>query len=169
MARRSHGDLDYGELGIMKTHDNRSRMRAFTLLELLMVVVIIGLLAAFVVPNFIRQPDIAREGLTRAAIAGNGSLPTALKMFKVAVGRYPTTDEGLKVLVEPPSDDTLATKWKNGGGPFIDDIKGLKDPWGHDYIYECPGTYNKDGFDLSSPGLDGESGTSDDIRNWEQT
>jgi general secretion pathway protein G len=144
-------------------------MRAFTLLELLMVVVIIGLLAAFVMPSFMRAPETARIGLAKAAVTGNGSLPTALKMYKVAMNSYPTTDQGLKALVEPPSDETLATKWRNGGGPFIDDIKGLKDPWEHDYIYECPGTYNKDGFDLSSPGPDGETSTSDDITNWERT
>jgi general secretion pathway protein G len=155
---------------VMKTHKRivRSRVRAFTLLEVLMVVVIIGLLAAFVVPNFINAPDTAKRGLALGAVGPNGTLATALKMYRLAVGRYPTTDEGLKALVEPPDDEEMAKKWKNGGGPFID-AGGLKDPWGKDFLYECPGNYNKDGFDLSSPGSDGQNGTDDDITNWQKT
>lgn len=146
----------------MKTRENRARVRAFTLLELLMVVVIIGLLAAFVVPNFIGTGDRVKVDLTQAAI--DGSLTTALKMYHAHMGKYPTTEEGLKVLVYPPDDADLAKKWVK----CLDDPKGLKDQWGHEYHYVCPGEYNKDGFDLSSDGQDGEQGTADDIRNWQQ-
>ncbi len=155
----------------MKTHKRtiRSRVRAFTLLEVLMVVVIIGLLAAFVVPNFINAPQTAKIGLATAAIGPNGSLPSALKMYRVAMGRYPTTDEGLKALVEVPDDEEQAKAWKKGGGPFIEDINGLKDPWGNEFRYTCPGTYNTEGFDLSSVGPDGQEGTDDDIVNWKKS
>lgn len=152
---------------LMRTNTrNARRARAFTLLEVLMVVVIIGLLAAFVVPSFINAPNTAKIGLTEAAIGPNGSLPSALKMYRLAMGKYPSTDEGLMALVEPPDDEELAKKWKTGGGPFIEEVKGLKDQWGNDYNYEYPGSYNKESFDLSSNGPDGESGTDDDICNW---
>lgn len=104
----------------METRKIKPRLRAFTLLELLMVVVIIGLLAAFVVPSFIVVPETARIGLTKAAVIGNGTLPTALKMYRVAMGQYPTTDEGLLALVEEPDDEELAKKWRDGGGPFLE-------------------------------------------------
>lgn len=153
----------------MKTHtqENRLAVRAFTLLEVLMVVVIIGLLAAFVVPNFINAPTTAKIGLTEAAVTG--SLPNALKMYRVAMGRYPTTDEGLKALIQPPDDEEQAKAWKRGGGPFIEDEKGLKDQWGNEYRYTCPGTYNTEGFDLSSVGPDSQEGTDDDIVNWKKS
>lgn len=155
----------------MDTHPCKARphVRAFTLLEVLMVVVIIGLLAAFVVPNFINAPNTAKIGLTEAAIGPNGSLPSALKMYRVAVGRYPTTDEGLKAMIEPPDDEEQAKAWKKGGGPFIEDLSGLKDAWGNEYRYTCPGTYNTEGFDLSSNGPDGQEGTDDDIVNWKKS
>lgn len=148
---------------------SRSRVRAFTLLEVLMVVVIIGILAMFVVPNFINAPESARIKLTEAAVAPNGPLANALKMYKVAMGRYPTTDEGLKALVDPPDDEEQAKLWKKGGGPFIEDANSLKDPWGSDYLYTCPGTNNSGGFDLLSPGPDKSEGTEDDICNWKKT
>jgi len=149
-------------------HSQR-RVRAFTLLEVLMVVVIIGILAMFVVPNFINAPATARIRLTEAAVAPNGPLANALKMYRVAMGRYPTTDEGLRALVEAPDDDEQAKEWKKGGGPFIEDANGLKDPWGNEYQYTCPGATNAEGFDVSSFGPDGQEGTDDDIVNWKKT
>jgi general secretion pathway protein G len=152
-----------------RRYPSRPRVRAFTLLEVLMVVVIIGILAMFVVPNFINAPQTARIKLTEAAVAANGPLANAIKMYRVAMGRYPTTDEGLKALVEPPDDEEQAKEWKKGGGPFIEDINGLKDPWGNEYRYTCPGTYNTEGFDVSSLGPDGQEGTDDDIVNWKKS
>jgi general secretion pathway protein G len=155
---------------LMKTHTRRirARVRAFTLLEVLMVVVIIGLLAAFVVPNFINAPTTAKIGLTEAAVGSNGSIASALKMYRLAMGHYPTTDEGLKALTEVPDEEEQAKAWRKGGGPFIEDVNGLKDPWTHEYLYVCPGTYNTEGFDLSSAGPDGQEGTDDDIVNWKK-
>lgn len=147
------------------TRKTRTRARAFTLLEVLMVVVIIGLLAAFVVPSFFGAGEAAKTKLAEAAVAPNGGLPNALKMFRMAVGRYPTTDEGLKVLYQPPDEEEAAKKWKSGGGPFIEDPGGLNDPWGRPYVYVCPGRYNTESFDLSSLGPDGQE-SDDDLRNW---
>ena len=129
-----------------------------------MVVVIIGLLAAFVVPNFIHTGEGVRIDLTRAAITGNGPIPSALKTYQMHMGKFPTTEEGLKALVEPPSDEEAAKKWR---GPYLE-ASGLKDQWGNDYVYRYPGQYNKDGYDLYSYGPDGRQGSDDDIINWSQ-
>ncbi len=143
----------------------RSHKRAFTLLEVLMVVVILGLLAAFVVPNFFGAQRRAEEDLASAAVTG--SIPSALKMYRMHMGRYPGEDDGnLMALVEKPEDEEEAEKW---AGPYIEDAEQLKDPWGHEYVYEYPGTYNEDGFDLYSIGPDGSEGTDDDIKNWEES
>ncbi len=147
-----------------KIRNTRSRNRAFTLLEVLMVVVIIGLLAAFVVPNFFGVQRGAEERLAQAAI--DGSIANALKMYRLDMGRYPgEEDGGLLALVEEPEDEEAADRWN---GPYIEDPEKLRDPWGGEYVYEYPGEYNEDGYDLYSPGPDGEAGTEDDIKNWEE-
>lgn len=150
----------------MKSHKRtvRTRRRAFTLLEVLMVIVIIGILAAVVVPNFFGAGEGAKEDLTRSVV--QSGLNGALEMFRMNVGRYPTTEEGLRALVEPPDDEEAAARWR---GPYVKDPSTLKDAWGRDFIYESPGTYNEDGYDLSSPGRDGQPGTDDDITNWKRT
>lgn len=143
----------------------RSRARGFTLLEVLMVVVIIGLLAAFVVPNFFGVQRDTEIKLAKAAI--EGSLANALKMYRLNIGRYPTEEDGgLMALVQKPDNEELAAKWS---GPYIEDAAKLKDPWGSDYVYQSPGRYNEGGFDLSSPGPDRQAGTDDDITNWKRT
>lgn len=81
------------------------------------------------------------------------------------MGRYPQEDDdGLMALVEEPDDEEEAAKW---AGPYVD-AKDLKDSWGNDFIYECPGEVNEDSYDLSSAGPDGDEGTDDDITNWEK-
>jgi len=137
---------------------------AFTLLEVLMVIVIIGILAAFVVPSFFGAQEGAQIDLTKALI-GSGINGT-LDMYRMHMGRYPESDEGLAALVEPPEDEELAEKWR---GPYVKDGSKIKDAWGNDLIYESPGQYNEDGYDLSSPGPDGQEDTDDDITNWEKT
>lgn len=147
-----------------KTRKVQARRRAFTLLEVLMVVVIIGLLAAFVVPNFFGAQRGAEIDLAEAAVTG--SIPNALKMYRLHMQRYPGEDDGgLMALVEPPEEEEAAENWR---GPYIDDPEKLKDPWGNEFVYEYPGQYNEDGFDLYSLGPDGEEGTEDDITNWER-
>lgn len=150
----------------MKTDRRRMqrRVRAFTLLEVLMVVIIIGLLAAFVVPNFFGAGEQVKVDLTKAKI--DSGLGGALKLYRAHMGRYPSEEDGgLKALMEKPDDEEAAKNWH---GPYIEKENDLKDAWGKDLIYQSPGQYNTEGFDLSSPGKDGQEGTDDDITNWER-
>jgi len=133
--------------------------RAFTLIELLLVLVILTVLASIVVPRFTKRSEQARETAASTDIA---NLEVALDAFEVDCGRYPTADEGgLRALLEQPP---TARGWR---GPYLK--KGLpKDPWGTPYIYRCPGQHNVDTYDLVSPGPDLQEGTADDINNWSQ-
>jgi general secretion pathway protein G len=106
--------------------------------------------------------------LTRAVVSDNGTLPTALRMYRHAMGRFPTTEEGLKALIRPPADEALRGRWEKGGGPFVEKDRDLRDLWSNSYVYRCPGTHNPDGFDLYSCGPDGVGNTDDDITNWEK-
>lgn len=142
----------------------RRRRRAFTLLEVLMVVVIIGILAAVVVPNFFGAAEGAKEDLTRSMI--DTGISGTLDMYRMHMGRYPTSDEGLLGLVEAPDDEEIGAKWR---GPYVTDGTKLRDKWGNELNYESPGQYNETTYDLSSPGQDGQFGTDDDITNWEKT
>ncbi len=145
-----------------KTHKRlrTRRRRAFTLLEILLVVGLLALLAAFAIPNFVGAGESAKKKMVEAAIGPNGTIMQAIDMFKFNAGTYP---EELKGLVEKPSDDEIAKKWT---GPYLKDAGGLKDPWDHDYQYQSPGQHNEGGVDLWSMGPDGRDGTDDDINNW---
>jgi general secretion pathway protein G len=92
---------------------------------------------------------------------------TSLGMFEVDVGRYPTTQEGLGALITRPADVSEAN-WRGPYNFTPEDLtaKGLKDPWGHELVYRCPGVHNPDTYDLYSVGPDGKEGTDDDIGNW---
>ena len=129
----------------------------FSLIELLVVMVIIGLLAALVAPRFIRQEEKAKLKAARAQIE---LLGTALDTFRLDVGRYPTTQEGLDALRRQPGG---VERWD---GPYLKKDVPL-DPWTHPYVYRCPGQHGD--FDLLSYGADGqEGGDADnaDIKNW---
>lgn len=143
-----------------KTNNRRRVRRGFTLLEILLVVGLLALLAAFAIPNFVTQGEEAKKKMVKAAIGSNGTIMQAIDMFKFNTGVYP---EELKYLVEKPNDDDIAKKWT---GPYIKDVSGLKDPWDHDYMYQAPGQRNENGVDLWSTGADGRDGTDDDINNW---
>jgi len=130
----------------------------FTLIELMIVMVIIGLLAALVGPRLIGKVGKSKVKAAKAQIE---MLSTALDSFKLDTGRYPTTEEGLKALVENPG----IPGWD---GPYLKKKKVPKDPWGHDYIYRCPGEH--DTYDLLSYGADGQpggEGENADIVSWE--
>ena len=119
----------------------------FTLLELLVVMAIIGLLAGFVAPRYFTQVGKSQVKIARAQI---DAFDKALDQFRLDVGRYPTTEEGLQVLVVQPSGEV---SWR---GPYLK--KGVPaDPWGRAYVYEQPGTHGGD-FDLQSYGKDGRPG-----------
>lgn len=142
------------------TKRNKAPRKGFTLLEILLVVGLLALLAAFAIPNFITQGEEAKKKMVRAAIGPNGTITQAIDMYKFNTGQYP---EELKYLVEKPRDDDVAKKWT---GPYIKDLAMLKDPWDNDYMYQAPGQRNQDGIDLWSKGADGRDGTEDDINNW---
>jgi general secretion pathway protein G len=130
----------------------------FTLIELLLVMVILTVLAAVVVPKFTKRSEQAR---ITAANTDISNIETALDAFEVDMGRYPTSAESLKALVDQPTNTTTA-KWK---GPYIK--RGVpSDPWGTQYVYTIPGQHNTAGYDLYSCGPDGQEGGSDDIDNW---
>ncbi|HVT88637.1 MAG TPA: type II secretion system major pseudopilin GspG [Tepidisphaeraceae bacterium] len=132
-----------------------NRVRAFTLIELLLVMVILVILASVVVPMFPRRTDDARK--TRA-MADVSSLETAISTFNVDCGRYPSNDEGLLALTKNPGMDD----WK---GPYLKLVP--IDPWGNSYVYHVPGTHLPDMFDLYSYGPDKQEGN-DDIGNWQR-
>lgn len=137
--------------------NQRQVRRGFTLIELLLVLVILAILAAVVVPKFTNRSKQAKEAAARTDISNMG---TALDAFEVDTGRYPTTDEGLNALNTQPSN--VQGEWK---GPYIQ--KGVpNDPWGHPYVFRCPGSHNTNGYDLFSMGPDGKEGGGDDIDNW---
>lgn len=138
--------------------NRRMRRRAFTLLEVLMVIVILGILAAVLVPQFMGTQRRAEIDLTQTKIK---ALATSLETFRMHCGRYPTTDEGLAALVTAPNDDALEGRW---AGPYIKELP--KDAWNRDLQYESPGRYNETSYDLSSAGPNGQFGDDDDIANW---
>jgi len=139
-----------------------SARRAFTLLEVLLVVAILAILAVAVVPNLIGAGDRAKIDHTRATVALAGPVGTALDLYRTHMNKYP---EELKALTEKPSDEEEAKRWF---GPYINDPNSLKDAWGRDLMYKCPGEHHEDKYDLWSVGPDGQDGTDDDICNWEK-
>jgi general secretion pathway protein G len=142
-----------------KNRTNRMRRRAFTLVEMLLVVVIIGILAAIVVPHIAGRAEQAKETAAKADIA---TFSTALGIYDVDNGGYPKGRNGLQALVQKPSGT------QNWHGPYLENKTTVPlDPWGNPYVYECPGKHNPNGFDLMSMGLDGRIGGDDDICNWE--
>ncbi len=135
----------------------------FTFLELMVVVVILGLLATYVAPRFMGRTDDARAVKARVDISG---LVTALQLYKLDNGSYPTTEQGLLALVEKPSIEPLPLNWKNKG--YLEKGKIPKDPWGRDYLYLCPGIHDE--YDLISYGADGApggEGKNQDINSWD--
>jgi general secretion pathway protein G len=137
---------------------SKNLARGFTLLELLVVMVIIGLLAAYVGPRFFSQIGKSEVKAARAQIDG---LEKALDQYRIDVGRYPSTEEGLAALMVRPSGEK---KW---GGPYLK--KALpNDPWGRPYEYRHPGEHGD--YDVLSYGKDGQpggSGEAEDINNWD--
>jgi general secretion pathway protein G len=140
-----------------------SRTQGFTLIELMVVMVILGILAGLIVPRIMDRPEEARR--TKAGVQIR-SIEQALKLYKLDNGQYPTTEQGLLALVEAPTVGVLAKKWRTGG--YLEKNKVPKDPWENDFIYISPGLHGD--FDLSSYGPDNQSGGEDndaDINNWE--
>jgi general secretion pathway protein G len=138
----------------------RGGRRAFTLLEILLVVGLLALLASFAIPALVSSGERAKIDMARAAVGPNGPLAQAINLYKFHTNSYP---KEMKDLISKPSDDEVAEKWH---GPYLEDASGLKDPWGHDYEYNGEGKHNEGKFDLWSRGPDGKDASEDDIKNW---
>lgn len=132
-----------------------TRRSAFTLIELLLVLVILAVLAAIVVPKLAGRTDDSKAVAAKSTVR---TIEGSLDQFELDNGRYPTSEEGIRALLEMPAN---VTNWK---GPYF---KGdLRDPWGNEYIYRYPGTVNPNGPDVFSIGKDGKEGGDDDLGNW---
>lgn len=136
--------------------------RGFTLIELMLVVIIIGVLAGMIIPNLTGKSEQARRSVAEADIEAN--ISSALDLYEVDSGSFPTSEQGLAALLAKPSSNPVPKNWN---GPYLKKKKDEpKDPWGNAYAYKSPGEHNTDGYDLSSKGRDGIEGTEDDITNW---
>jgi general secretion pathway protein G len=137
----------------MKLPSKKNPSCAFTLIEIMVVVIILGILAATIIPQFMGTTQDAKISAAKSQVA---ELESAVERFYVHMDRYPTADEALKVLVDPPASDD-DKKWR---GPYIKQLRD--DPWGHPYQYAYPGTHHPTSFDLWSAGANGQA----DIGNW---
>jgi general secretion pathway protein G len=139
---------------------NRRSHRGFTLIEIMVVIVILGLLAAVVVPRIVGRTDEARR--TTAEI-GIKNIEGALHLFKLDNGFYPSTEQGLEALVTQPTIGQIPRNWREGG--YLPKVP--KDPWGYEFIYLSPGKNGE--FDVVSYGGDGElggTGNNADVESW---
>ena len=137
--------------------------RGFTLIELMVVIVILGVLAGLIIPRIMGRPEEARRMKARVQIE---SIETALKLYKLDNGSYPSTEQGLQALVEAPTIGQLPRAWREGG--YLEKDRVPRDPWESEYVYLSPGVHGD--FDISSYGADGEpggEGNDKDINNWE--
>ena len=125
------------------------RNKGFTLIELMVVLVILGVLAAMIAPKIMDRPDEARIIAAKADIA---TLVQALKMYRLDNIRYPSTEQGLQALVTKPDMEPLPNNWKSGG--YLEKLP--KDPWGNAYVYLNPGRHGE--IDVISLGADGQAG-----------
>jgi general secretion pathway protein G len=144
----------------MKKNIQKLRRPGFTLIELMIVIVILGLLATTIMPRILNRPEQARRIKAQIDIR---NIESTLALFKTDTGRFPTTSEGLETLVSDPG-----VKGYNADG-YLDKVP--RDPWGNKYIYISPGLHNKD-YDLESYGKDGEeggTGNDADIESWNIT
>ncbi len=137
-----------------------SRQAGFTLIEIMVVVVIIGVLAALLVPKIMSRPDEARVVAARQDIA---TLMQALKLYRLDNTRYPSADQGLQALVSKPTSEPLPSNWKAGG--YVERLP--KDPWGNLYQYLNPGVHGEiDVFSYGADGKPGGEGIDADIGSW---
>lgn len=144
-----------------KRHMGVAQATGFTLIELMVVIVILGILAGLVVPRITEKPEEARRVKAELQIQ---ELSSALKEFKIDNGFYPSTEQGLQALVEKPAVGKTPRNYPSNG--YMDKIP--KDPWGNDYVYISPGEHGD--FDIISYGADGEEGgegNNADVKSWE--
>ncbi len=138
------------------------REHGFTLIELMVVIVILGILAAIVAPRIVGRSDEARVAEARVQIK---NFETALKLYRLDNGSYPTTEQGLEALIEKPTVGVIPRRWRDGG--YLESNKIPLDPWGNPYIYVSPGLHGD--YDIISYGADGVrggEGFDSDIESW---
>lgn len=136
-----------------------NKHRGFSLIEIMVVVVILGILASIVVPKIISRPDEARRVKAKQDVL---AIESALDLYRLDNGFYPTTDQGLQALVQKPSSNPEPRNWK----PYLKALP--KDPWGRDYLYLNPGQHSE--IDIFTMGADGQPGGEDinaEIGNWD--
>ena len=134
----------------MNEHSPTRRAHGFTLIEILVVITILAIMAALIVPRIMDRPDQARATAARADV---NAIMSALKLYKLDNGNYPTGEQGLQALVKKPDRGDIPRNWKPGG--YLEKL--AQDPWGHDYVYVAPGS-NGAPYDLYSLGADGQPG-----------
>lgn len=140
-----------------------SDCRGFTLIELMVVIVILGILAGLIIPRIMGRPEEAKRLKANLQIE---SLETALKLYKLDNGMYPDTEQGLQALVEEPEAGTLPKNWRKGG--YLEKGRVPRDPWDNEFVYLSPGVHGE--YDIISYGADGVSGGDEknkDINSWE--
>jgi general secretion pathway protein G len=147
--------------GVPRSLSYRSHATGFTLIEIMVVIVILGILAALVVPRVLERPDEARAIAVRNDIA---AISQALKLYRLDNQRYPTTEQGLAALVARPTQPPLPPNWKPNG--YLERLP--KDPWGGNYQYLNPGLHGEiDIFSLGADGQPGGTGIDSDIGSWD--
>ena len=137
----------------------KRQQQGFTLLEVMVVLVIIGTLAALVGTNIIGAKDQSDKD---AVVITIKQLDSALQQYRLDNGRYPTTEQGLQALVSAPTSDPVPRRYREGG--YLNPAQVPVDPWGNEYVIVSPGEKGK--IDIFSVGPDGQEGTDDDIGNW---
>ena len=137
--------------------------RAFTLIEILVVIVVIAILASLVAPSVFQHVGAAKDTAAKAQIESFGN---ALDAYRLHLGAYPTSDQGLSALTVAPQTD-VASRWR---GPYLRKVEIPLDPWGNPYVYISPGEVNPNGYDLISLGADGQpggEGENADVTSWQ--
>jgi general secretion pathway protein G len=147
----------------MNKNRRKRNERGFTLIELMVVIVIIGILAAYIAPKFINRTEDAKINTAKAQIRG---FESALKLFRLDCGFYPSTEQGLQALISVPTTGRIPENYKTGG--YLESAQVPDDPWGNDYLYESPGS---NGFDyeirsLGADGVEGGENENADIASW---
>jgi general secretion pathway protein G len=144
-----------------KTSAARHLRKGFTLLEILIAVAIVGMLVGLAVTNTDKILGQSQEGVAKLFV--NESLKTSLVRYRIDMGDYPSSDEGIKALIVAP--EGKADRWR---GPYMEAKGGRTpvDPWNEEYQYRYPGTHNTESYDLFSKGRDKQPDNTDDIGNW---